>query len=117
MSATRLEVNILDAGKVCRIEGCQDDKILRRLMVRAVGPLPSKKKLLMVVVHAIHLYGCEIWADTLKKENILKSWFNAAKRRSPYMNIPMTPCKASCILPSIFYKPPMLSFGDNYQLT
>lgn len=39
---------------------------LSRLMANVGGPLPCKRKLLMEACNSILLYGCEIWADTLK---------------------------------------------------
>ena len=32
-------------------------------------PLPSRRKLIMAITHAVLVCGCEIWADEIKKEN------------------------------------------------
>ena len=39
---------------------------LSRLMANIGGPMPCKRKLLMETCNSILLYGCEIWAETLK---------------------------------------------------
>lgn len=40
---------------------------LSRLMANTGGPSPSKRRLLMTVIHSILLYGSEIWADALNR--------------------------------------------------
>lgn len=54
---------------------------LSRLMANIGGPLPSKRKLLMEASKSILLYGCEIWADTLKVKQRAKSLL-AVQRQS-----------------------------------
>lgn len=39
---------------------------LSRLMANIAGPLPKKRRLLMEACNNILLYGCEIWAESLK---------------------------------------------------
>lgn len=39
---------------------------LSRLMANVGGPLPCKRKLLMEACNSVLLYGCEIWAETLR---------------------------------------------------
>lgn len=53
---------------------------LSRLMANIGGPTQNKRKLLMNVTNAILLYGCEIWADALKKEMYRKQ-MAAVQRR------------------------------------
>lgn len=42
---------------------------LSRLMANIGGPLPTKRKLVMEACNSILLYGCEIWAGTLKTKH------------------------------------------------
>lgn len=46
---------------------------LSSLMANIGGPLPKKRKLLMEVNNSILLYGCEMWADTLKVKRRAKT--------------------------------------------
>ena len=41
---------------------------LNWLMANVGGPKPSRRKLLMSVVHSILLYGAEVWAEALEVE-------------------------------------------------
>lgn len=41
---------------------------LIRVMANIGGPRPNKRKLLLSVTNSILLYGCEIWADALRKK-------------------------------------------------
>ena len=47
-------------------------KNLSRLMANVDGPKPSKRRVLISVVHSILLYGAEIWADALNIEKYRK---------------------------------------------
>lgn len=42
---------------------------LSRLMTNIGGPLPKKRKLLMEACNSILLYGCELWAGSLKAKH------------------------------------------------
>ena len=53
---------------------------LSRLMANTHGPLCSKRKLLMAVIHSTVLYGSEIWADVLKKDTYRK-YIGAVQRK------------------------------------
>ncbi|OFC59617.1 hypothetical protein BBW68_15035 [Candidatus Erwinia dacicola] len=52
------------AGKAAKITSQ-----LSRLMANIGGPSQEKRKLLMSTTISVLLYGAEIWADVLKKEN------------------------------------------------
>lgn len=54
---------------------------LSRLMANVGGPAASKRKLLMTALHAVLLYGCEVWADALKIEKYRKQ-MAAVQRRA-----------------------------------
>lgn len=54
---------------------------LSRLMANIGGPMPCKRKLLMETCNSILLYGCEIWAETLKVKQRAKELL-AVQRRS-----------------------------------
>lgn len=53
---------------------------LSRLMANIGGPLPSKRRLIMETVNNILLYGCEIWADTLKVKRRTKTIMGVQRR-------------------------------------
>ena len=53
---------------------------LSRLMANVGGPTADKRKLLMSVTNSILLYGCEVWADTLKKECYRKQMGSVQRR-------------------------------------
>lgn len=43
---------------------------LSRLMRNVGGPVGTKRRVLMSVVHSVLLFGCETWAEALKKKNL-----------------------------------------------
>lgn len=45
---------------------------LSRLMANIGGPKPAKRRLLMATVHAVLLYGAEIWTDALRHDKYRK---------------------------------------------
>lgn len=47
-------------------------KVLARLMSNVGGPRAIKRKLLMATTNSILLYGAEIWAEVLEKQNCIK---------------------------------------------
>lgn len=53
---------------------------LSKLMANIGGPLPSKRRLLMEAANSILLYGCEIWADTLKVKQRAKALLAVQRR-------------------------------------
>jgi hypothetical protein len=53
---------------------------LSRLMTNVGGPSAGKRRLLMSVTNSILLYGCEIWADTLKIEKYRKKMATVQRR-------------------------------------
>lgn len=55
---------------------------LSRLMANIGGPLPSRRKLLMEASNSILLYGCEIWADTLKVKQRAKALMTVQRRNA-----------------------------------
>jgi len=50
-----------------RTKAAVKTRSLSRLMTNTGGPIPSRRKLLMNTNNSILLYGCEVWADLLKK--------------------------------------------------
>jgi hypothetical protein len=53
---------------------------LSRLMANVGGPTADKRKLLLSVTNSILLYGCEVWADALKKECYRKQMGSVQRR-------------------------------------
>lgn len=53
---------------------------LSRLMANIGGPTPNRRRLLMSVINSIHLYGCEVWADSLKKKKYRKQMASVQRR-------------------------------------
>lgn len=54
--------------------------LLSRLMANTGGPTQNKRRIVMNVTNAILLYGCEIWADALKRD-IYRKQMAAVQRR------------------------------------
>ncbi|XP_073979068.1 uncharacterized protein [Rhodnius prolixus] len=53
---------------------------LSGLMSNVGGPTSSKRRLLMPVTNATLLYGCEVWADALRKEKCQKQMASVQRR-------------------------------------
>ncbi|KAH8361354.1 hypothetical protein KR084_009546, partial [Drosophila pseudotakahashii] len=56
-----------------RTKAAETARYLSRLMANIDGPIPSRRKLLMNTNNSILLYGCEVWADSLKTNCRLKT--------------------------------------------